>query len=386
VNHRSGQYFAENRPDMPALFFAALAVLLMGSGLEARRGLSVVLGTACLVLGFFLKQTVTIFAAVPMVALVLRGRRPTGSEILLALMPPAVIGGVILGLKVLSPAVYHYMVEIPGAYAIDWPRVAKFAWELLLDSPLFLVLLGDWIVFDGGSLRADPRVLWLMAVLAVAVPFSAMAYAKVGGWPNSQLPALLAMMTFCALRLPRLWRRIGDPATPTRSRMMLGMFLAVLLLMTTFPHLTKANNLIVSTGPWDDAYWQAVSLTGRLPGTVACPEDPTIPLYARHRVVRNLFSEKDAHPVNGAWPTAVPEAVLAELLAADYVVDVIDYWGENIDAALLARAGFEPIEGLPLDPQCYRIWGRKVNRPAGVPDHTASRHEGASGLGRLRHR
>src|SRR5262249_2318914 len=169
VNHRSGQYFAENRPDMPALFFAALAVLLMGSGLEARRGLSVVLGTACLALGFFLKQTVTIFAAVPLVALVLRGRRPTGSEIRLALLPPAVIGGVILGLKVLSPAVYHYMVEVPGAYAIDWPRVAKFAWELLLDSPLFLVLLGEWIVFDGGSLRADPRVLWLMAILAVAV-------------------------------------------------------------------------------------------------------------------------------------------------------------------------------------------------------------------------
>src|SRR5262249_12737494 len=159
-------------------------------------------------------------------------------------------------------------------------------------------------------------------------------------------------------------RRIGDPATPTRSRMMMGMFLAVLLLMTTFPHLTKANNLIVSTAPWDDAYWQAVSLTGRLPGTVACPEDPTIPLYARHRGVRNLFSEKDAHPVNGAWPTAVPEAVLAELLAADYVVDVIDYWGENIDAALLARTGFEPIEGLPLDPRCYRIWRRKVNRAA----------------------
>ena len=162
--------------------------------------------------------------------------------------------------------------------------------------------------------------------------------------------------------------------------------MAVLLLMTTFPHLTKANNLIVSRAPWDDAYWQAVSLTRRLPGTVACPEDPTIPLHARHDVVQNLFAEKDAHPVNGAWPTAVPEAVLAELLEADYVVDVIHYWGENVNAALLDRAGFEPIEGLPLDPECYRIWRRKVDRPEGVPDRTASRHEEESGLGRIRHR
>ena len=44
------------------------------------------------------------------------------------------------------------------------------------------------------------------------------------------------------------------------------------------------------------------------------------------------------------------------------------------------------IEGLPLDPECYRIWRRKVDRPEGVPDRTASRHEEESGLGRIRHR
>ena len=386
VNHRSGQYFAENRPDMPALMFAALAVLLLGYGLEARRGLSIVLGTACLVAGFFLKQTVAIFAAVPLVALVWKTRRPARSEVLLALIPPAVIGGVILGLKVLSPTVYHYMVEVPGAYAIAWPRVAKFGWELLLDSPLFLVLLAEWIICDRGSLQADPRIVWLVSVLAVTVPFSVLSYAKVGGWPNSQLPALLAMMTFCGLRLPRLLRRTEDPATPARSRVMMGVVLAVFLLMTTFPHLTKANNLIVSRSRWDDSYWRVVSLTNRLPGTVACPEDPTIPLYAQHRVVQNLFSEKDAHPVNGTWPKAVPEAVLAELRTADYVVDVIHYWGENVDDALLDRAGFEPIGGLPLDPECYRIWRRKVNRPAGAPDRTVSRGEGESGPAPSRHR
>src|SRR5436853_623055 len=49
VNHRSGEYFAENRPDMTALMFAAAGVLLMGYGQERRRGRWVALGSACLV-------------------------------------------------------------------------------------------------------------------------------------------------------------------------------------------------------------------------------------------------------------------------------------------------------------------------------------------------
>ena len=36
-NHRSVQYFSENRPDMTALFFATAAIVLMGLGQERRR-------------------------------------------------------------------------------------------------------------------------------------------------------------------------------------------------------------------------------------------------------------------------------------------------------------------------------------------------------------
>ena len=79
VNHRGGQYFAENRPDLPAMLVAAIAVLLMGYGQEKRRGSLVVLGSACRIVGFLLKQTVTIFAAVPLTALILRGNQPDTS-------------------------------------------------------------------------------------------------------------------------------------------------------------------------------------------------------------------------------------------------------------------------------------------------------------------
>jgi len=360
VNHRSGQYFAENRPDMTALLFATAALLLIAFGHERRRALAIVLGSACLVIGFFFKQSVTIFSVVPLVALILRWRRPRPSEVLLAFFPMAVIAGTILGLKFLAPAVYHYMIEVPGAYSINWPRATKYLWEMLLDSPLFLVLLGEWLLLDDGSPRKDPRVLWLMAVLAVAIPFSAVSHAKVGGWPNSLLPALLAMTAFCVLRLPRLLIRLDTRTSPPSSRLIFGSFLALLLLMTTFPHLTYANGLIVSASPWDQAYWKAVALARGLPGTVVCPEDPTIPLHAKGYAGENFFSEKDAHPLYGRWPEAIPARALAEMRAADYVVDVTNYWGENIDDQLLEDLGFEPAEDVALDPGCYKIWRRKA--------------------------
>ena len=49
-----------------------------------------------------------------------------------------------------------------------------------------------------------------MAVLVIAIPFSVISFAKFGGWPNTLLPALLPMMAFCMLRLPRMVKRIED--------------------------------------------------------------------------------------------------------------------------------------------------------------------------------
>ncbi len=170
----------------------------------------VILGSACLTIGFFFKQTVSIFAAVPLCALIMRGRLPARSEIVLAGLPLLVMGGVIAGLGFFSKAVHHYMIAVPGAYSINWARAGKYLWELMLDSPLFLVLIAELVIFGEGVRRADRRVRWLLATLAIAIPFSAVSHAKVGGWPNSLLPALLAMMAFCVLRLPRIVKRIEE--------------------------------------------------------------------------------------------------------------------------------------------------------------------------------
>jgi hypothetical protein len=374
VNHRSGHYFAENRPDMLALLFATLAVILFGSGQHKRRHVYSVLGTVCLVTGFFIKQTVAIFAIVPLLVLVLvlGRRRPARSEVLFALLPLAAMTATIVALKILNPAVYHYMVVVPRGYSINWPQFIKFFWEVMLDSPLFVFLVGEWIVFDHEPLHADPRTPWLIAVLAVTIPFSSLAHAKAGGWPNSMLPALLAMTAFCALRLPRLLARLENLESPLRSRLVYATFLSVLLLMTTFPHITVANGPVVAKSPWDRDYNKVVAIAAALPGKVICPEDPSIPLHARRYAGRNIFSEKDARPFHGTWPKATPATVLDELRSADFVVDVANhYWDDNFDPALLEEAGFAPDRECALDTKYYTIWRRTRLDRGGSGDQTA---------------
>jgi hypothetical protein len=360
VNHRSGQYFAENRPDMTSMMFGAAGVLLMGVGLESRRGMSVALGIACLVVGFFFKQTAFIFAIVPILALALRWQRPSRSEILLATLPIMVSLGVILALKTLNPTVYYFMIDVPRAFALDGRRTIRMTWDLLLDSPLFLILLTECLLRDSRSLRDDPRVRWLLAVLVVTIPYSGVTTAKVGGWCNSLLPALLAMMAFCVLRFPRLLKGLGDVATPLPHRVMLGGVLALLLLMTTFPHMSQDNNLISPQTSVNREYPSAVSTTARLPGRVICPEDPTIPLYAKAYVGQNIFSERDTHLANGHWPTTVPETVLADCRAADFIVDIADYYDDPLQDELLQSLGFEVAPELAPDLSYYRIWRNKA--------------------------
>ena len=119
--------------------------------------------------------------------------------------------------KAFSPAVYHYMIEVPRLYRrIDWAAwLPAPRWEILVESPLFVVLIGEWLVVDGGSMRKDRRTPWILAVLAVGHPRfqarSPMPQSTAGGI-NCMLPAMLGTMAFSALRLPGTllaWLRNG---------------------------------------------------------------------------------------------------------------------------------------------------------------------------------
>jgi hypothetical protein len=367
LNHRSGQYFSENRPDMPAMFLATAAVVLTGLGVERRHTSLVALGTACFIVGFFMKQVAIVFAVVPLVALILRGGRPTRSEVLMALAPSAAAVGLILSLKVGWPAVYYYSITMPGSYRIDWPRAANHVRVFLLESPLFVVLLGEWLLTDGGSMRKDRRMPWIVAVLVVGIPFCATALGRMGGTLNSLLPALLGMMAFCAVRLPIALAGLERRAATFRARVLLGTFAASLLFLTVFPRLLPT----ASRPPWDSAYDQAVAAVSEIPGTVVCPEDPTIPLYAKAHVGRGLFPEMDTNLENGVWIPSIPQNVVAEMRAADYIVDVQDYFHNFLDERVLRGMGFVPADRTLPDPSQYRLWRRDAAGPAANAARTA---------------
>ncbi len=258
----------------------------------------------------------------------------------------------------MNPTIYHYMIDVPRSFPLDMVRSVRCLWDLLLDSPLFLVLLGEWLVLDGGSLRKDPRVLWVVAVLVVTIPFSAVAAGKVGGASNSLLPALLAMMTFCVLRLPRLLDRMEQPSSCRSSCLALGSFLSLLMLMTAVPHMTRGHNPIASRPEWDREYLNAVAIAKALPGKVISPEDPTIAFYAKGYVGLNLSAEYDTHLVNGYWPNRPPEPLLTEILNADHIVDLS--LPPELGESNLGELGFVEVGDLPLDPKCYRVWRRRT--------------------------
>jgi hypothetical protein len=375
VNFRSGNYFAENRPDMTALMFSAVGVLLIARGQEGQRTAFVVLGSLALVAGFFFKQTAFIFAAVPPVALLLRGQKPGRRELWLALVPLAVSLAVILALRIVDPTVYHYMIVVPKAFGLRWPATARNGWELLLDTPLFLVLLGEWIVIEGASVRKDPRVLWVMAALVVAIPYSAITSAKVGGTDNSLLPALFPLLAFCILRLPRFLDYVDRVQSPLPSRLVAGSFLALLMLLTAFPRLSSKHPLLLPRSRHDHAYWRLVELVKTMPGTVVCPEDPTITFYARRQVGLNIYSECDAHLVRGSYPERPPEPVLSEIRSADYLVDVYDDGQNFLKPHDLRALGFEPVafDDTAMEASDYGLWRRTHHREDATRDNRSGK-------------
>jgi hypothetical protein len=236
-------------------------------------------------------------------------------------------------------------------------------------------LLGECIFFDHRFLEKDPRVRWLFAVFAVTIPFSAITAGKAGGAPNSLLPALLAMAAFCVLRLPRLFERHllhSSPGVP----LMRGALVAFLMLMSVFPHMSRSHGLFEPKNAWDREYTKVVRLVEKLPGTVMCPEDPTIPLYGKGYAGQNIFSEFDTHLVNGQWPTVPPAGFTAHCKTADYVVDVADYWQDLVTDDLLRSFGFEPVPQIGVGLECYRVWRRVALGPESRTSRTAFNESG----------
>ncbi len=79
----------------------------------------------------------------------------------------------------------------------------------------------------------------------------------------------------------------------------------------------------------------------------------------------------DTNLENGVWIQSIPQNVVAEMRAADYIVDVLDYFHDFVDERVLRGLGFVPADGTLPDPSHYRLWRRDAAGPAANSPRTA---------------
>jgi hypothetical protein len=354
LDYASGGYFARMRPDMLALLLGLLALTWMYRA-HAKLQLAHFIGaTGLLIVAFFVKQTAAVLAAIPAMPILLDVRLPFRERVRWAAIPLLAVVATLAALAAVAPMVHYYMVRVPGQYRIDVVRLLEGPAELLLSFPLFLALVARAAWKLQRPSVSEPLKLWTVSALLVLLPACTIAFAKVGGTLNSWLPAMFAIVLFCALQLREVVPLLRDETQPAAGRQALGLALAALIAL---PNVKLYHNL--GYIPYYKDYPEVISLGRRLPpGRLVSPEDPTISVLARGTASRSIYLEYDSAPAEDArprrWPSELPSYLRREIAEADYVVDVKDWWVDLLKPAQLEAMGFEPLSELSH----YTIWRR----------------------------
>src|SRR5204863_343872 len=122
-NTRSGDYFAQNRPDMVATFLSALALICLFSAVRQNAASRAWCGATILVAAFFFKQTSSMYAFVPSLALWFSGERRLRRYLTVILVGQFTFPELVPNLGVLKqrdhrqeeyPQVVAYVRDLPG--------------------------------------------------------------------------------------------------------------------------------------------------------------------------------------------------------------------------------------------------------------------------------
>jgi len=370
ADSRTGYYFTETRPDMTYIFSTILALIVLYHSLEstkaAPRAVLTAAGCGLLMIAAMFKQTALAFVFVPMLAVLPQyGKMYFRKQLVFAAIPIAA-GLVTVGaVWYLAPGLWYFMFEVVGQYKIPILRTGRIAIELVTSVPLFWLAMLHWLYTDARNDWRSPRIRWLMAAMACAIPTSLAGAARDGGAPNSLIPALLCIGAFCAWRAPVAIELLRDDKRPFSLRAVTGILLSVLLFAHAYPVPgALSSDAFKGDGVADRS--KVIAETRLLPGKVVCPDDPTIPLMAKGYAGRTALFEAD--PVY--WDPSRSQAVEKEIQSADYVIAMRHGlmpsgkalvtaevgWGSG-DNVLIA-AGFTKSRFRTISSPVYELWRR----------------------------
>lgn len=357
LNGRLHGMFTQIHPDMPAMGFSLLALILMFHAMEKQRWVCLPLALVSFCIAYLFKQTAAMFTIVPLLSLLLR-REWSFRTMLAVAAPPAAIIGLIVALAIIAPNVHFHMIVAVSRWPMRFGVLAisplrLFGFCTLLPVALCVIILVRPLTFSDAKLR------WLVAAGMGALPGSLLAYSKAGGWANSLLPALMPLIVLSTLGIAAAWETASaSHASPARARAF-ACLIALLMIVDAIDTSREALHLFVE-GDGDQHYPQVVAFVRQLKGRVVCPEDPTIPIVALGQACRSYWAESDAHylrPLLG---------LQREVSQADFVVRIDSPLRSGSSPDILREAGFvrDPWDG--SDMGVYELWRKR--RP-GEGDH-----------------
>jgi hypothetical protein len=195
--------------------------------------------------------------------------------------------------------------------------VARFALAVALSTPL-VWLSTTWIVAAAEPVVQEEKVAWAVATCFGVLPLNFAAAAKVGGGPNNMAFLLYGAYFLVLLCLPQFLRLLTSEVVPLVKRYVLGAALTGGLVVTTLTILDPPTTVKLNRTFGDAGRAEILRIVKELPGTVVCPQDPTIPLFAKGYAGVSVANERDRR----VWQWPFPK-VLREIREADYVVT----WG-----------------------------------------------------------
>lgn len=370
LNTRSNFYFVEGRPDMVAILFGVISIVLMHNGLHENRCYSYVTGIIVLLIGFSFKQTCAVFAIVPIIDFLTNSAKLTALRFVISILPIVAVLVTVLLTHLFFRDAYYYLFTVPSGYEINLKVFVTRMFSICVDIPLFVYAITLWFCHRTNA-KSEPLARWLILVCAVAASSSCLAASKAGGTLNSYLPAWLAMMVFCLASLEIIIETPNGSNSDSFKRISNRLFVASLFVSCMFPAIPRIKGLLSFLNDNNDPYYAVISSVRDLSGTVVSPEDPTIAMFGKGYVGRNVYLELDSRPIRGQWQTIIPAVVLQEMAVADFVVNVgpgrLNSIWDVIDPNVLSDNGFKLVKQFVNGEHevCYELWKNELGAKGG---------------------